>query len=101
MGGLEIVPVATPAQLDRFIALPARLQAGDPNFVPPLRLERREALSPRKNPYFEHGEAQFWLACREGRDVGRISLANKDAIMLRVAATLRNFNVSVVNRTVE
>lgn len=34
-------------------------------------------------------------------DVGRISLANEDAIMLRVAATLRNFNVSVVNRTVE
>ena len=72
-GALEIVPVATPAQLERFIALPARLQAGDPNFITPLRLERREALSPRKNPYFQHAEAQFWLACRNGRDVGRIS----------------------------
>jgi hypothetical protein len=32
-------------------------------------------------------------------DVGRLSLANQDAIMLRVTATLRDFNISVVNRT--
>ena len=31
-------------------------------------------------------------------DVGRLSLANEDAIMLRVAAALRRFNISVVNR---
>ena len=55
------------------IGLPARLQAGDPHFVTPLALERREALSPRKNPYFQNAEARFWLARREGRDVGRIS----------------------------
>ena len=73
MGALEIVPVDTPALLDRFIALPAQLQAGDPNFVAPLALERREALSPRKNPYFQNAEARFWLARRDGRDVGRIS----------------------------
>ena len=59
--------------MDRFIGLPARLQAGDPNFVPPLLLERQEALSPKKNPYFQHAEAKFWLARRDGQDVGRIS----------------------------
>ncbi|MEW6167306.1 MAG: dATP pyrophosphohydrolase [Pseudomonadota bacterium] len=73
MGSIEIVPVNAPAELDRFIRLPARLNAGDPNFVVPLRMERREALSPRKNPYFEHAEVQFFLARRDGRDVGRIS----------------------------
>ena len=50
MSGIEIVAVDTPAEMARFIGLPARLQAGDPNFVPPLLLEREEALSPKKNP---------------------------------------------------
>jgi hypothetical protein len=73
MSSVEIVPVRTPAELDRFITLPSRLYAGDPNFVAPLLLERRDALSARKNPYFAHAETQFWLARRAGRDVGRIS----------------------------
>lgn len=57
----------------RFIGLPAQLYRSDPHFVPPLLLERNEALSRRKNPYFEHAEAQFFLARRDGRDAGRIS----------------------------
>ncbi len=73
MPAVTIVPVQGRAELDRFIRLPARIAAGDPHFVPPLHLERRDALSPGKNPYFEHAEAQFWLARRDGRDVGRIS----------------------------
>lgn len=73
MSVVEMVPVSGRADLDRFIRLPGRLSGGDPHFVPPLLLERREALSPAKNPYFEHAETQFWLALRDGRDVGRIS----------------------------
>ena len=73
MDKLDIIAVASPAELDRFIKLPALLYANDPAFVPPLVLERREALSAAKNPYFQHAETQFWLARRGGRDVGRIS----------------------------
>lgn len=73
MSNIEIIPVVTPAELDRFIVLPSRLYAGDPAFVAPLVMERREALSPAKNPYFQHAETQFWLARRGGRDIGRIS----------------------------
>ncbi len=70
---IVIEPVASRAQLDRFIRLPNRLNAHDPNYVAPLLMERRQALSPKGNPYFDHAEAQFWLARRDGRDVGRIS----------------------------
>ena len=73
MSGVETIAVSTPAEMDRFIRLPAALYGADPNFVPPLLLEREEALSPKKNPYFQHAEAKFWLARRDGRDVGRIS----------------------------
>jgi hypothetical protein len=72
MSRVQVIPVRTSAELKRFIRLPAQLYAADPYFVPPLELERRDALT-SKNPYFEHAEAQFFLAVRDGRDVGRIS----------------------------
>ena len=73
MSTIDVIAVSTPAELDRFIELPVRLYKADANYVPPLMLERREALSPAKNPYFQHATTQFWLARRDGRDVGRIS----------------------------
>ncbi|MCR5880401.1 hypothetical protein [Phenylobacterium sp. J367] len=80
MGGVTILPVTTPAELDRFIRLPMRLNAGDPNYIAPLVVERREALTPKTNPFFAHAEVQLWLAVRDGRDVGRIS-AQIDRLM--------------------
>ncbi|HEY5106788.1 MAG TPA: dATP pyrophosphohydrolase [Caulobacteraceae bacterium] len=73
MGGVEILPVSGEAQLERFIRVPMDLNAGDPHWISPLMFERREALSPKHNPFFEHADVQFWLATRAGKDVGRIS----------------------------
>jgi hypothetical protein len=70
---IAVAPVATRRDLQDFIELPYRLYAGDPHFVPPLRLERREMLSPAKNPFFEHAEVALFLARCQGRVVGRIS----------------------------
>ncbi|WP_424140837.1 N-acetyltransferase family protein [Roseomonas chloroacetimidivorans] len=77
---LEILPVTDRAGLDRFIRLPHELFQADPAWVPPLLMERRDALSPKKNPWFRHGEAAFWIARRDGRDVGRIS-AQEDRLV--------------------
>ncbi len=65
-------PVAGRRDLRRFIDLPFRLHAGTP-WIPPLKLERRLFLNRRLNPYFKHGEAQYFLAWRDGRVVGRIT----------------------------
>lgn len=73
VSAIEIIPVATAADLDRFIKLPTRLHANDPFYVPQLVNERRDVLSAKKNPYFAHAEVQLWLARRGDRDVGRIS----------------------------
>lgn len=72
-GVVEIVEARTDGQMDRFVRLPLRLNAADPAWSPPLVMERKEALSPKTNPFFQHAEAAFWLAVRDGRDVGRIS----------------------------
>jgi GNAT superfamily N-acetyltransferase len=70
---LTIELVRTRAQLDRFIILPRQLYQGMSGYVPPLDQERRELLDPRKNPFFTHGHAAYWIASRRGRPVGRIS----------------------------
>ncbi len=50
-----------------------RIGKSTPNYIAPLMFERREALSPKHNPFFEHADVQFFLARKDGRDVGRIS----------------------------
>jgi hypothetical protein len=70
---LIIRKVVTKADKSAFVDLPGRLYAGDPNWVPPLKNEVHELITPGKNPWFEHGEAQLFLAERDGQIVGRIS----------------------------
>jgi hypothetical protein len=72
MTGLTIRPVRNRRDLKRFIELPYRLHAGTP-WVPPLKLERRLFLNRRLNPYFKHGEAEYFLALRGEQVVGRLS----------------------------
>jgi hypothetical protein len=73
MGELRVTPVSGKKALFEFISLPYRLYADNPNWVPPLKGEVRALLSPGKNPWFEHGEAQLFLARRADHVVGRIS----------------------------
>jgi hypothetical protein len=58
---------------NRFVDLPYRLHRNDPNWVPPLRQDVHRLLDRKRNPFFDHGEACFWLAWRDGVPVGRIS----------------------------
>jgi hypothetical protein len=53
--------------------LPWSLYKGDPAWVPPLKLQIRDRLSPSSNPYFEHARVAAFLAERDGKVVGRIT----------------------------
>jgi len=59
--------------LKRFIDLPYRLHARDPVWVPPLRRDVELLLSRTRNPFFEHADAEYFLAERDGQVVGRIA----------------------------
>jgi GNAT superfamily N-acetyltransferase len=70
---VDVRPVRAGAELARFIRLPWRIYAGEPRWVPPLVSERRRFLDRGHNPFFEHAEAEYFLAWRDGEPVGRIS----------------------------
>jgi hypothetical protein len=74
--------VTNETDLNAFVDLPYRLYANDPIWVPPLRNEVHDLLSPDKNPWFGHGEAQLFLAERSGQVAGRIS-AHIDTLALQ------------------
>lgn len=68
-----ISPVSGKADRKAFIDLAYRMNASDPNWVPPLRMEAEELITPGKNPFFDHADVQLFLARRTGAVVGRIS----------------------------
>jgi len=70
---VEIRPARSRRDMTRFIKLPWRIYDNEPLWVPPLISERRRHLSRRRNPFFEHAEAEYFLAWRDGEPVGRIS----------------------------
>jgi hypothetical protein len=73
---VRVEPVRTRRDLNRFIKLPWRLYEGTEHWVPPLISERRKHLrrtGRTGNPFFEHAEAEYFLAWRGGEPVGRIT----------------------------
>jgi GNAT superfamily N-acetyltransferase len=70
---LQIVSVSrTAADIRRFLRVPYAIYEGDPYWVAPLMMDLKQVFEDR-NPFFRHAEMQLWVACRGGRDVGRIA----------------------------
>ena len=72
-GAVEVRPVRSRSDLRTFIRLPWQLYKGSDNWVPPLISERKRHLDRRRNPFFEHAEAEYFLAWRGREPVGRIT----------------------------
>jgi len=70
---ISVQEVKTSSELRKFIQLPWKIYKGNPNWVPPLILDVKTKLNPRKNPYFEHSQAKYFLAEKDGNVAGRIT----------------------------
>ncbi|MSW87707.1 MAG: hypothetical protein F2799_02645 [Actinobacteria bacterium] len=70
---VEITPTASRRDMRAFVEFPYRLYRNEPMWVPPLRFERKQVLNRKKNPFFHHAEAEYFLARRNGKVVGRLS----------------------------
>lgn len=68
-----VTPVESKADLERLIDFAWEAYKGDPNWVPPLKMDVRGILMKDKNPFFDHAEVQYFLARKGDRITGRIS----------------------------
>ncbi len=70
---VTIRPVRSKKDRKAFVDFAWEVYKNDPAWVPPLKDEVHGLITPGKNPWFEHARAEFWLAERNGKIVGRIS----------------------------
>jgi hypothetical protein len=70
---IELKKVETKSQLKTFIHFPFDLFKGNDFWVPPLNSSEFDTLDKNTNPAFEHCDAEYWLAYKDGKLAGRIA----------------------------
>jgi hypothetical protein len=70
---IEKVDTGNKKQVKRFVELSYQIYADCPQWVPPLNIDAYNQLNRGKHPFHEHSDVDFFLAVRDGRDVGRIA----------------------------
>lgn len=75
---VEQIDTKNKAMVRRFVRIPFRLYKNHPQWVPPLFIDTETQLNKSSHPFYEHSDADFFIATKDGRDVGRIAaLENK------------------------
>lgn len=69
----EIHKVTSRKELKKFIRFQLELYKGNSYWCPPLIFDELNMLSKDQNPAFEYCEAEYWLAYRDNKIVGRIA----------------------------
>ncbi len=75
MSSVQVLPIRSRSEREKFLAFPWKIYRGDPLWVPPLLPDRRKFIDPRSGPFFKHGEADFFLAWQDGQPVGTLCVA--------------------------
>ena len=70
---IEIRRVRSKSDRSTFVKMAFQFYQSDPLWVPPLIGEQTEFIDPEKGVFFDHGEAELFLAFRGDKPVGRIS----------------------------
>lgn len=70
---VSIKKVSSASELNKFIAFPDKLYKGNEFRVPQLHSFEKSSLIKKENPAFEYCEANYWLAYKNGKVVGRIA----------------------------
>lgn len=79
---IELRSVKTAEDFERFLDVPKRVYANDPNWVAPLRSAIAAQLSP-ENPFRTYGTLQAFIALDQGIPVGRIVAAINQRLIER------------------
>ena len=69
---IEKIDTENKSQVKRFVEFYYDLYKDCPQWVPPLFVDAYLPLNRKKHPFFKYSDADFFLAVRDGRVVGRI-----------------------------
>ncbi len=70
---VQKIDTGSKSQVRRFVRFPFHLYKAHPFWVPPLDIDAEMQLNRNKHPYYEHSDADFFIASKDGIDVGRIA----------------------------
>lgn len=70
---IEKIDTSNKSEVKRFVKLPFRLYQDCPQWVPLLDIDAFTYLNREKHPFHEHSQVDFFLAVRDGLDIGRIA----------------------------
>ncbi|PZR21187.1 MAG: GTP cyclohydrolase [Flavobacterium psychrophilum] len=70
---ITIKEAKTKSELKEFIKFSFELYKNNPYWIPPIIAEELEGFDKEKNPAFEHAEAYFYIAYKEGKAVGKVA----------------------------
>jgi hypothetical protein len=70
---IQIRKVSSASDLRKFIAFQYHLYKGNKYWCPQIRMDEKKTLSRKTNPAFEFCEAEYFLAIKGGKIVGRIA----------------------------
>ncbi len=73
MLSIEQINTRSKSDVRRFVELSFRLYKNHPQWVPPLLGDVRLMLNRTKHPFYEHSQADFFVAVRDGQVVGRVA----------------------------
>ena len=73
---MNIIPIdlSNKKQVKDFLDLPFHIYKDIPQWVPPLQMDDRIQLNPKRHPFYKHSQAGFFLAYNGTRPVGRIAV---------------------------
>ncbi len=71
--GVIVKKVTGKSDLKKFIVFPFSLYQNNPCWIPPLLMDEFKTLGKDKNPAFDFCEAEYWLAYKDNKPVGRIA----------------------------
>ncbi|NOH01013.1 MAG: hypothetical protein HND47_03055 [Chloroflexi bacterium] len=61
-------------QVEDFLRLPFSIYRDIPQWVPPLQMDERFRLRPKRFPFYGHSYACFFLAYEGNRPIGRLAV---------------------------
>ena len=75
---IEPLDLKNKKSIDAFVKFPFEIYKNIPQWVPPILSDIKVMINPTKHPFYEHSDAECFMARKDGKVVGRIcAMENK------------------------